>query len=176
MAGPALVPDRSAVQQRNARYQETWKRQADQRRCAMPSVIGVGDRVLVKIPGKLNKLSGTFFPEPYIVVARNGSQVTVRRPADGRLFKRESSFVKKYVSREPENCLTGSRAERLRGTPRDFVEPLSIACREEVVAAAPQNQQTVQLSAEGVDQCTGYRTRSGRLAAKPKPYGDVVSH
>ena len=134
-------------------------------------------RVLLKIPNRINKLSGSFFPEPYTIVAVNGSQVTVRRPAGDKLFKRDSSFVKRYVARDFVKSPIVSRGERPPpGAACDFVEPLSVPRSESLVAAPPQDHQTEHSSAEAVDQCTEYRTRSGRLVVRPQWYGNVRSH
>ncbi|XP_043211659.1 uncharacterized protein K02A2.6-like isoform X2 [Amphibalanus amphitrite] len=156
-SGPAPAPDRPVVQQRNARYREAGKRYADRQRHTMPANISVGDRVLVKIPNRLTKLSGAFFSEPYRVVSVSGSQVTVRRP-DGKLFKRNSSYVKQYVE------------------PRDFVEPFSLPRREGPACAATPSARADRPPDEAADQCVGLRTRSGRLSVKPQWFGNVVSH
>ena len=148
-------PGQSAVQQRNECYREAGKRYADRRRRAVPSDVKVGDKVLVKIPKRSTKLSGVFFREPYTVVSVNGSQVTVRR-TDGRLFKRNSSFVKRYVT-------------------RDFVEPLSVPCSENP-SVAPPSAAGERASDDSVGRSTELRTRSGRLVVKPLWYGDVVGH
>ena len=157
---PEPAPGRPAVQQRNARYREEAKRHADDRRRAVPSGV-VGDKVLVKIPDRLTKLSGAFFPEPYSVVAVSGSQVTVRRPSDGRLFKRNSSFVKRYFG---------------DSVARDFVEPmLSTPCSESPVCSSGELESEPGRS-DNRTQTSELRTRSGRLSVKPQWYGDVVSY
>ena len=155
--GPASV--RPAVQQRNARYQETAKRHADHRRRAVQSDIRVGEKVLVKIPKRFNKLSGGFFAEPYTVVSVNNSQVTVKRPSDGRLFKRNSSFVKRFVT-------------------RDYAEPLTVSCSPSSVAAVPPSARAEPApgAPDNGDRSTEVRTRSGRLVVRPQRYGDVVRH
>lgn len=154
--GPAPAPGRAAVQQRNARYREVGKRYADGRRRAVQSNVCVGDRVLVKAP-RLSKLSGSFLAEPYSVVSVNGSQVTVRRPSDGRLFKRNSSFVKRYVV-------------------RDFAEPLTVTSCENAAPVAAQADRTEHLPDAAAEVGAEVRTRSGRLVVRPQWYGNVVSH
>ena len=132
-AVPRLEPahGRPAVQQKNLHYREEAKRHADLRRRAVQPHIKVGDKVLVKIPKRLTKLSSAFFEESYAVVSVNGSRVSVKIPSDGRLFVRNSSFVKRYFG--------GS-------TTRDFVEPmLSVPCNKGPV-------RNVSLASEPVDE------------------------
>ena len=149
-AGPELAPGRPAVEQWNRRYREAGARYADHRRHARPSDVVVGDRVLVRMPKRQSKLSAAYFADPYIVVGKNGSQLTVRR-RDGRVYKRNSSFVKRYV---------------------DFTEPLT-AASQSVQTDAPLAR---PVGADGDCESTEIRTRSGRLINKPKWYGEVVSH
>ena len=67
---------------------------ADSRRGATPKSIRVGDTVLLKAE-KSNKLLTNFRPNPFKVVEKTGSEVTVRSDA-GVEFKRNTAFVKKY--------------------------------------------------------------------------------
>ena len=96
------------------------------------------------------------------MVSVNGSRVTVRRPSDGRLFMRNSNFVRRYF---------GS------SMPCDFVEPmLSVPCNEEAEC------NNVRSASEPADvpadrtQASEYRTRIGRVIVKPQWYGNVVSY
>ncbi|XP_043233011.1 uncharacterized protein LOC122387159 [Amphibalanus amphitrite] len=92
---PPPAPGRRAVQAAHDRSGKRGKEYADRRRRATPHNIRVGDKVLVRVPRKVDKLSAAFFREPYTVVSVNGSQLTVRRPGDGKLFKRNSTFCKR---------------------------------------------------------------------------------
>ena len=91
------APERSDVLRSHQRNGDRGKRYVDKRRRARPHDFCVGDKVLVRVPKRLNKLTSKFFPEPYTVTAVTGSQLTVKRLSDGRIFKRNSSFCKKYV-------------------------------------------------------------------------------
>ena len=157
-SGHRNIHIRPTIQRRNDRYREAGKRYADRQRRERPSDISVGDKVLVKIPNRLTKLSGAFFTEPYTVVSVKGSQVTVRRPSDDRLFKRNRSFVKRYVA------------------PRDFVEPLSPPCSassaSEATPSVRADCSSDVVAGHGTELCT----RSGRRVVKPQWFGDVVSH
>ena len=156
------APGRPAVQQKNLRYREEAKRHADHRRRAVPSDIRVGDKVLVKIPKRLTKLSSVFYEEPYTVVSVNGSRVTVRRLSDGRIFMRNSNFVKRYYG----SSMT-----------RDFVEPmLSVPCNEEPVRNKDCSASEPVDGPADRTQTSEYRTRSGRVIVKPQWYGNVVSY
>ena len=67
---------------------------ADSRRGATPKSIRVRDTVLLKAE-KSNKLSTNFRPNPFKVVEKTGSEVTVRSDA-GVEFKHNTAFIKKY--------------------------------------------------------------------------------
>ena len=141
---PPPAPGRRAVQAAHDRSGKRGKEYADRRRRATPHNIRVGDKVLVRVPRKVDKLSAAFFREPYTVVSVNGSQLTVRRPGDGKLFKRNSTFCKRFV--EYDACV-------------DLGEP-AIPCAPVAGSAIPAT--------------VGYRTRSGRLVRPPDRFGYSV--
>ena len=67
------------VRDRDAEQKQKSKMYADRRRNAQISPVMVGDEVLVKKDVQ-NKLDTPFVPEPYEVVDRAGTQVTVESP------------------------------------------------------------------------------------------------
>ncbi|PFX23985.1 Retrovirus-related Pol polyprotein from transposon 17.6 [Stylophora pistillata] len=69
------------------------KAYADLKRGTTPKSISVGDTVLVKAE-KTNKLSPNFNPDPFKVVHKTGSEVTLRNET-GIELKRNTVFVKK---------------------------------------------------------------------------------
>ena len=64
------------------------------RRGATDSAIKAGDVVLVKAQ-KINKLSSNFNPSPFLVVKKEGGEVTLRSD-EGVEMKRNASFLRKY--------------------------------------------------------------------------------
>ena len=56
----------------------------------------VGDEVLVK-QKKTNKLSLNFEKEPYKILDKHGSQLTIQSPS-GKTLKRNVTFTKPFVS------------------------------------------------------------------------------
>ena len=104
---PPSAPGRTEVKRAHDRNAARGKMYADSKRQSRPHNISVGEKVLVRIPRKHHKLSAAFFREPYTVVKVSGSQLTVRRPEDGKLFKRNSSYCKKFV--ESDVSTPGSR-------------------------------------------------------------------
>jgi hypothetical protein len=83
------------IRDRDAEQKGKSKLYADLRRHAMSSDIQLGDSVLIKNEHVQNKLDTPFIPEPYEVIARKGSQVTVESP-QGVRYDRNTSHVKKY--------------------------------------------------------------------------------
>ena len=138
---PPPAPGRPGVKQAHDRSGRRGKLYADTRRHSRPHGISVGEKVLVRVPRKLNKLSAAFFREPYTVVEVNGSQLTIRRPGDGRLFKRNSSFGKRFV----EYC-------------------------DVPAGLGAQVPPSTQAGSSVVPAAEGYRTRSGRLLRQPDRY------
>ena len=138
------APGRRDVQLAHDRSGMRGKVYADRRRHSRPHDIFVGEKVLVRVPRKCNKFSAAFFKEPYTVVEVRGSQLTVRRPGDGKLFKRNSSFCKKFV----EYCNVS--ADLRTASP----------CKQVASSAVPASD--------------GYRTHSGRLVRQPDRYGVSV--
>ncbi|PFX23119.1 Transposon Tf2-6 polyprotein [Stylophora pistillata] len=82
------------VQERDWSCKLKGKAYADLKRGATPKSISVGDTVLVKAE-KTNKLSTNFNPDPFKVVHKTGSEVTLRNET-GIELKRNTVFVKKY--------------------------------------------------------------------------------
>lgn len=82
------------VQERDWSSKLKGKAYADLKRGATPKSISVGDTVLVKAE-KTNKLSTNFNPDPFKVVHKTGSEVTLRNET-GIELKRNTVFVKKY--------------------------------------------------------------------------------
>jgi hypothetical protein len=87
-----------SVRDRDRVKKEQGKQYTDQRRHAQESDTAVGDEVLVQ-QRKQNKFSTPFEPEPYKVVDKAGSQVTIESPSGVR-YKRNVSHTKPYIRRD----------------------------------------------------------------------------
>ena len=85
----------SEVRDHDAMYKAKVKVYTDRKRKAVNSDIAVGDEVLVKRDQVASKTDTTFYPEPFTVVSKSGSQVTVKS-LDGRVYVRNSSHLRAY--------------------------------------------------------------------------------
>ena len=146
-------PRRSNEQARenDHQYKVKAKRNADRRRRAKPAHLNVGDRVLVKVTGKSNKLCGSFYPNPYVVTELCGTQVCVRR-GDGRVFRRNKSCVKVFTPDDTDDFVTPSTAD---------VDPATVP---DVGSSGQPDDSDVQ------------RTRSGRAVRRPQRFGEPVEY
>ena len=95
---PEYKQDES-VRDRDSERKMIGKEYADERRNAKESSVKVGDEVLVK-DKKTNKLSLEFEKEPYKVLDKRGSQLTVQSPS-GKTMKRNVTFTKPLISKQP---------------------------------------------------------------------------
>ena len=95
---PEYKQDES-VRDRDSERKMIGKEYADERRNAKESSVKVGDEVLVK-DKKTNKLSLEFEKEPYKVLDKRGSQLTVQSPS-GKTMKRNVTFTKPVISKQP---------------------------------------------------------------------------
>ena len=95
---PEYKQDES-VRDRDSERKMIGKEYADERRNAKESSVKVGDEVLVK-DKKTNKLSLEFEKEPYKVLDKRGSQLTVQSPS-GKTMKRNVTSTKPLISKQP---------------------------------------------------------------------------
>ena len=72
-----MVPD-ATIRQRDATAKQKCKAYADSRRHTKAIHIEVGDKVLVE-QDKIDSLTPRYNPEPYVVIARKGSMITVKK-------------------------------------------------------------------------------------------------
>ena len=77
----------------------------DDRRNAQESGLQQGDRVLLK-QCKSNKLDTPFYPEPYKVVDKRGSEVTAQSSI-GERYRRNITHVKKFHTESPQPVMVG---------------------------------------------------------------------
>lgn len=105
--------DDQDVQDRDAERKGASKLYADGKRHAGESDIVPGDTVLLRRE-QTGKLDTPFIPEPFQVMEKTGSQVTVESPAGARYF-RNSSRVKKFIPREERRESRGNETT----TPRE---------------------------------------------------------
>ena len=108
-----------SVREKDAERKIVGKEYADERRNACESSVKVGDEVLVK-QNKTNKLSLNFEKEPYIVLDKHGSQLTVQSPS-GKTIKRNVTFTKPFISSETANENVNVESECLSERPKRAV-------------------------------------------------------
>lgn len=90
------------VRQRDKAAKQRMKDYSDQRHHHVPSMIKVGDKVLIKQQRK-NKLSTPFDPEPVTVVGRKGSMLILRKH-DGTELARNVSHAKRIFRKSARKC------------------------------------------------------------------------
>ena len=132
---------------------------ADNRRNAKDSDIQVGDTVLVKRDQK-SKLDTPFRSEPFQVVDKTGSSITVESP-QGVRYKRNTSFVKRYhqpLENEPD---------------LEPANPISETNAPEVVEQAEKRETPVTTLDESATP-TPIRERPVRIRQTPAKLKDYV--
>ncbi|XP_055614912.1 uncharacterized protein K02A2.6-like [Toxorhynchites rutilus septentrionalis] len=92
---PAAVSNDEEVRDYDRIQKEKGRVYTDCRRKARSSSIEIGDRVLAKRTIKENKLSSDFSPEEYIVIKKNGTDVTIRSESSGKEFRRSVTHLKR---------------------------------------------------------------------------------
>lgn len=95
-----LMPDEDEVRERDSHKKSEGARYVDKRRNAKISEIIVGDRVLLQ-QNRQHKLSTTYKPEIYTVIAKTGCEVTIQSD-DGVQYRRNVCQVKKFVPQSEE--------------------------------------------------------------------------
>ena len=105
-----------SVREKDAERKMIGKEYADERRNASESSVKVGDEVLVK-QNKTNKLSLNFEKEPYTVLDKHGSQLTVQNKT-GKTVKRNVTFTKPFISSETANENVNVESECLSERPK----------------------------------------------------------
>jgi len=83
------------VRQHDAEYKAKVKEYTDRKRKAANSSISIGDEVLLIRDQISQKTDTRYYNDIYVVVNKNGSQVTVRS-SDGRKYVRNSSHLRPY--------------------------------------------------------------------------------
>ena len=86
------------ARERDSETKQRIKDYADQRRQAKASDIMVGHFVLLE-QNRINKLSPRFEDEPYKLLEKDGSQITIESSAGVR-YKRNVAHVRRYVPSE----------------------------------------------------------------------------
>lgn len=80
---------------------EKGKVYGDNKRKAKHSSIDVGDHVILKNVIKRNKLTTNFNPQPFVVIKRNGTRITVKNLTSGVELDRHVNHAKCLISSNP---------------------------------------------------------------------------
>lgn len=92
--------DDEDTRDRDSIQKEKGKEYSDAKRRATVKDIAVGDTVLLKRMKKDNKLSTAFMNEEFVVLRKQGSDVTVKSTATGKEFRRNTAHMKKIEKSE----------------------------------------------------------------------------
>ena len=98
------------VQKNDDKAKSVMKQSADAKAYVKESDLKVGDKVLLKQP-KLNKTTTPYHPQPYVVIARNGSQLVAKN--QDHVLERHVNHCKKW---QCDSEVDSSR----RSSPDDF--------------------------------------------------------
>ncbi|KAI8516325.1 hypothetical protein Bbelb_049060 [Branchiostoma belcheri] len=103
----------------------TAKEYADKKRKAVEKNLEPGDRVLLR-QEKKDKFSPNYQTSPCRVIHKNGGEVTVQDP-EGKIIKRNASFVKKYAEPEINDSEGNTNAGEDTGQPERMPETEKIS-------------------------------------------------
>ena len=173
------ITEDQEMRDRDAEKKGAAKLYADLKRGARYSEIMPGDHVLLRREHG-GKLDTPYYNQPYTVVSRSGSMVTVRSPA-GAVYKRNVSGVKKYMylSRDAhsEVAQNASRATYPQG-PDDIPEvqvniPDDVAMDPESSCGTPNGNGDTEVDLPDSDAIAGRPSRERR---PPKRYDDFLCY
>jgi hypothetical protein len=88
------------------------KEYSDRKRSARESDLMVGDRVLTKRMKKDNKLRTEFINEEFIIMTKQGSDVTIKSLKSGKEYRRNTAHLKK---------LEESNEDSMSNAPNDII-------------------------------------------------------
>ena len=164
------ITEDQEMRDRDAEKKGAAKLYADLKRGARYSEIMPGDHVLLRREHG-GKLDTPYYNQPYTVVSRSGSMVTVRSPA-GAVYKRNVSGVKRYLSRDDP-----SRATYPQG-PDDVPEvqiniPDDVAIDPESSCGTPNGNGDTEVDLPDSDAIAGRPSRERR---PPKRYDDFLCY
>ncbi|KXJ81396.1 hypothetical protein RP20_CCG019992 [Aedes albopictus] len=169
-----IIPEEVKDRDLSAKFKAKLYR--DKKVHAKESNIEVGDRVLVKMQLKENKLSPNFHPSPAKVIDRNGSSVTVRTE-NGAIYRRNSSHLKPLIADEanagddfncyePENDpLDGLGESTIMGATPSVSSPMNRSERDEAIGRGYSER--LHTTADSTE-------RPKRSAKAPSKYKDYL--
>ena len=99
----------SEKRDRDSPAKQKGKDYADGKRNAQESCLGPGDQVLLR-QNRKNKLDTSFEQEPYEVIGKQGSEITIQSPS-GTQYRRNVTHVKKYHTESPVGTPTPEQPE-----------------------------------------------------------------
>ena len=131
------------VQDKDIVAKQKGKDYADNRRNARESDLQQGDQVLLK-QNKRNMLDTHFHPEPYKVVDRKGSEVTVQS-STGERYRRNVTHVKKFHTETTQLTTPGQ--------PEESVEAKGSSPQPEVALRRSQRERHVPEHLKDYELC-----------------------
>lgn len=126
------VPKSTDFRDRDKAEKSKGKEREDSRRRAKVGTLEVGNTVFQKNQFITDKLATTFDPNQFTVIAKNGSNVTIRRDDDGRVYERNISHLKRVpIPDDPEELLIEPENPDEQSSPNDLAdEPQRSASKE----------------------------------------------
>ena len=95
-----------------------------------------GDKVLLKSASKENKLSANVESNPYVVLERNGAEITCKESLSDKVVRRNVQFSKRYIEQEDDGLLNSEPEVELS-------EPVELAGAPSVNAPPPSEPPSI---------------------------------
>ncbi|XP_055522682.1 uncharacterized protein K02A2.6-like [Wyeomyia smithii] len=92
---PKFCANDEETRDRDRIQKEKGKKNSDRKRRARESDLQVGDRVLTKRMKRDNKLSTEFINEEFIIMTKQGSDVTIKSLWSGKKYRSNTAYLKK---------------------------------------------------------------------------------
>lgn len=162
-----LVDSDQSVVDRDRELKQKMRDSADKARDAQESDLVPGTTVLVRQP-RVDKLSTLFSPEPFVVSARHGSQLTLTSP-QGVQYRRNLAHVKRYHHAEQNSPALPVKPTEVDEVPQDRPQHVM-----EEVAPVPFDKFQDEVEESKTESPSEVLRRSGRVRREPTYLKDYV--
>lgn len=150
------------IRDRDLEKKMKGKEYGDSRRGAKRIDIKEGDMVLAKRQIKENKLQSIFEPTEYVVLTRDGAEVTIESTETGKLYRRKVAHLQKILSNA--SCDDVSDSSHSTGPSTSDTASKRTMGHSSLIPALPNGQP--------IDP--GTEPASKRIRKPPQKYGEYV--
>lgn len=146
----------------------------NQRRAKHQNEISQGDTVVSKRIQKENKLSTTFGSEEYSVIARNGSDITLKSKESGRVIHRNVAHLKKLFADTKDTANTDGDPETEPETEEGVEESLQPNSERTSIVEGEAEMEKVNQPLSKTDTGEGMKFRQRREVKHPSYLKDYT--